>query len=72
MANLQLRVNKPDDAVKIAQRCTEIAPDYPDGYMLLGLAQIQTKKKPEGLANLQKAKDLGSQQAQALIDKYSK
>ena len=72
MANLQLRVNKPDDALKIAQRCTEIAPDYPDGYMLLGLAQIQTKKKPEGLANLQKAKDLGSQQAQALIDKYSK
>lgn len=40
--------------------------------MLLGLAQIQTKKKPEGLANLQKAKDLGNQQAQALIDKYSK
>ena len=72
MANLQLRVNKPEDAVKTAQRCTEIAPDYPEGHLLLGLAQIQTKKKAEGLANLQKAKDLGSEQAQSLIDKYSK
>ena len=72
MANLQLRVKKPEDAIKTAQRCTEIAPEYADGYLLLGLAQIQTKKKTEGLANLQKAKDMGSEQAQPLIDKYSK
>ena len=72
MANLQLRVKKPEDAIKTAQRCTEIAPEYADGYLLLGLAQIQTKNKTEGLANLQKAKDMGSEQAQPLIDKYSK
>ena len=72
MANLQLRINKPEDALKTAKRCTEIAPDYPEGHLLLGLAQIQTKKKAEGLANLQKAKELGSEQAQSLIDKYSK
>ena len=70
MANVQLRVNKAEDAIKTAKRCTEIAPDYAEGYLLLGLAQVQTKQKQEGLANLQKAKDLGSEQAQSLIEKY--
>ena len=72
MANVQLRVNKPEDAIKTAKRCIEIAPEYSEGYLILGLAQLQTKQKQEGLANLQKAKELGNQQAQSLIDKYSK
>lgn len=72
MANLQIRVNKPEDAARTAQRCTEIAPEYAEGYLLLGLAQVQSQKKTEGLANLQKAKELGSEQAQPLIDKYEK
>ena len=72
MANVQLRVNKPEDAIKTAKRCIEIAPEYSEGYLILGLAQLQTKQKQEGLANLQKAKDLGNQQAQSLIDKYGK
>ena len=72
MANVQLRVNKPEDAIKTAKRCIEIAPEYSEGYLILGLAQLQTKQKQEGLANLQKAKDLGNEQAQSLIDKYGK
>ena len=72
MANVQLRVNKPEDAIKTAKRCIEIAPEYSEGYLILGLAQLQTKQKQEGLANLQKAKDLGNGQAQSLIDKYGK
>lgn len=72
MANVQLRVNKPEDAIKTAKRCIEIAPEYSEGYLILGLAQVQTKQKQEGLANLQKAKELGNEQAQSLIEKYSK
>ena len=72
MANVQLRVNKPEDAIKTARRCVEIAPEYSEGYLLLGLSQIQNKQKAEGLANLKKALDLGNEQAQSLIDKYSK
>ncbi|MBR3496154.1 MAG: tetratricopeptide repeat protein [Prevotella sp.] len=72
MANVQLRVNKPEDAIKTAKRCIEIAPEYSEGYLILGLAQLQTKQKQEGLANLQKAKELGNEQAQSLIDKYGK
>lgn len=72
MASLQLRVNKAEQAIKTAERCTEIAPEYGDGFLLLGLAQVRTGQKAAGLANMQKAKDLGNEQAQSLIDKYSK
>jgi len=70
LANMQLRVNQPDKAQQVAERCTAIAPEYADGYLLLGLSQIQQKNKKAGLANLEKARSMGSEQAQALIDKY--
>lgn len=72
MASLQLRVNLFDDAIGTANRCIKLAPDYSDGYLLLGLAQIQKGDKSPGLANLEKAKQLGNPQAQQFIDKYSK
>lgn len=72
MASLQLRVNLHDDAIKTAQRCIELAPEYSDGYLILGLAQISKGDKNTGMANLDKAKQLGNPQAQPLIDKYSK
>lgn len=72
MASLQLRVNLHDDAIKTAQRCIELAPEYSDGYLILGLAQISKGDKNAGMANLDKAKQLGNPQAQPLIDKYSK
>ncbi len=71
-ASLELRVNMIDDALKTATRCVELAPEYADGYMILGLAQINKGNKTEGLANLEKAKQLGHVQAQEMIDKYSK
>lgn len=70
MASLELRVNQPDNAVKAARRCTKLAPQYPDGYLLLGLAQIQNKQKTDGLANLNKAKELGDSRAEQYIQKY--
>lgn len=71
-ASLELRVKMVDDAIKTASRCIELAPEYADGYLLLGLAQITKGNKTEGLANLEKAKQLGHIQAQEMIDKYSK
>ena len=71
MASLQLRGNLADDALKTASRCVEIAPDYPEGYLLLGLAQIAKDDKPGGLANLKKADELGNTQAKQFIEKYS-
>lgn len=69
-ANLLLRVNQLDAAITVAEQCIGLEPEYSDGYLVLGLAQIQNKRKPEGLRNLERARDLGNPQAQPLIDKY--
>lgn len=71
-ASLLLRVNKIEDAIANAEQSIKVAPDYAEGYTLIGIGQIRLGKKKEGLENLKKAKELGSEQAQALIDKYSK
>lgn len=68
-ASLDLRVNRLDEAVSTATQCTKIAPEYAEGYLLLGLAQIEKKQKVEGLQNLEKAKSLGDPRAQGYIDK---
>ena len=72
MASLQLRVNLTDDAIMTANKCIELAPEYSDGYLILGLAQIGKDDMTTGLANLEKAKQLGNAQAQSFIDKYTK
>lgn len=71
-ASLELRVNMMDDAIKTATKCIELAPEYADGYLILGLAQINKGDKTNGMSNLEKAKELGHVQAQAMIEKYSK
>lgn len=71
-ASLELRVNMVDNALVSAQRCIELAPEYSDGYLLLGLAQVQKGNKKEGIENMKKAHELGNVQAQTFIDKYSK
>ncbi len=70
-ASLELKVNILEAAITTASKCVEIAPEYSTGYLLLGLAQIRNGSKEEGLANLEKARDLGDEQAQPMIDKYS-
>ncbi len=69
-ANLMLRVNMLDDALKSAIKCTTMAPEYSEGYLVLGIIQIKKENKVDGLQNLQKAKSLGNNQADALIQKY--
>lgn len=71
LASLQLRVNLIEDAIKTATRCVEIAQDYSDGYLILGLAQISKGNKTDGLTNLKQAEKLGNPQAKQLIEKYS-
>ena len=53
-----------------ANRCVALAPDYEEGYLLKGAALMQLGKKKEGKAALEKAKEMGSEQAQGLLDKY--
>lgn len=38
-ASLDLRVKRYDEGISAATHCTELAPEYADGYLLLGLLQ---------------------------------
>lgn len=69
-ASLLLRVNKKEEALETAEYCVAMDPEYSDGYLIKGLAQIQLGNKKEGLETLAKAKELGNDQAEGLIEKY--
>ena len=71
-ASLELRVGMYDEAGETANEIKVIEPDNSDGYLFLGLSQCMKGKKKEGLVNLEKAKELGYPQADALIEKYAK
>ena len=68
MASLSLRVKRLEDAEKAAQRCTELAPEYADGHLLLGISQLELGKKETARLSLLKAKELGDKRA----DEYLK
>lgn len=69
-ASLDLRVKRYDEGIKAAQACIEIAPEYADGYLLLGILQAETGKKEEAKQNLLKAKELGDTRVDDYIKKY--
>lgn len=69
-ASLQIRVGLYKDALTTAQECINLDANNSDGYLFLGLAQCLTGNKTDGISNLQKAKELGDTQAEALIEKY--
>lgn len=71
-ASVELRVGMLDEAIASAQEAIRLAPEQADGHLLLGLGLCAKNQKQEGLQHLQKAKELGHEQAQSLIDKYSK
>lgn len=71
-ASLQVRVSMHKEAIETAQQLIRLSPELSDGYLFLGLAQCLTNQKAEGAKNLQKAKEMGNEQAQSLIDKYAK
>ena len=71
-SSLETRVGMYDEAIISARECIRLAPNDSDGYLLLGVALCQKGNKKDGLPQLQKAKELGNEQADALIAKYSK
>ena len=43
-----------------------------DAYRIMGFAQIQKGEKEAALKNLQRAKELGDESAEEIIEKYLK
>lgn len=70
-ASLEIRLSLFDEAEATAKRCIETDPELSDGYLFLGLAMCINGDKTDGMKQLQKAKELGNPQAQALIEKYA-
>ncbi len=68
-ASLDLRVKRIDEGISAASHCIELAPEYADGYLLLGLLQKEKNLKAEALKNLEKAKELGDPRAEEYIKK---
>lgn len=69
---VHMRVNQIDEAIKALQQALTLDSQSAAAYRMLGYCQVQQNKKKEGLANLQKAKELGDTVAESLIQKYSK
>lgn len=70
IASLHLRFNQTDEAIQSAQICTQLAPEYSDGFILLGVANMVAKNKEEGIKALLKAKELGDPRADEYLKKY--
>ena len=69
-ASLSLRVNRLEEAIKAAEHCIQLDPDASEPYLILGIAQVESGKKQEGLANINKAKSMGNQQADSFLSKF--
>jgi len=69
-ASLQLRLNQNDEAIATSDRCLLLDDKYSTAYVIKGVATIQKGNKKAGLALLNTAKEMGNEQAEALIDKY--
>ena len=70
MASLQLRVNEPEDAIVTCDMCLQIEPDYPDPYIVKGIALNSLGRKDEAKAAFIKAKELGDERGEEMLKKY--
>lgn len=68
--SLLLRLKEPKLALASAEQGIALEPDYSDAFLVKGLAQIQLGDKKAGLETLAKARDMGNEQAPALLEKY--
>ena len=68
--SLLLRLNKLDAAMSAAQQAIQLDAAQPDAYLILGIAQCESKQKEAGIKNIQKAKELGNTQADMFLQKY--
>jgi tetratricopeptide (TPR) repeat protein len=70
LASLQLHVGDFEKAAQAADLCIKVAPNYTDAYLIRGIALVKSNHKEDGMASLEKAKELGDTRAQGFIDKY--
>ncbi len=70
LAAVHITVGQYEEAVSVLDEAMKRNPNYADLYRLKGLALLQLKKKKEARPLLDKAKELGDVNVDALIEKY--
>ena len=69
---VHLRVNQLDEAIAVFEKALSMNDKYAAAYRMLGYCQALQKKNKEACANFAKAKELGDQVVDQLIEKYCK
>lgn len=69
-SNLLLRLNKFEEAILAAKQAIALKDDYAEAYLVLGIAQCKNNQKAEGIANIEKAKNLGNPQADTFLNQF--
>lgn len=69
---VNLRIARYDEAVKSLQAALAIDPKFAACYRLIGFCQLQQGKKTEACENFAKAKELGDEAVDTLIEKNCK
>ena len=71
-AVVNIRVGRNEEALKVLQDALAIDSKYAEAYRLMGIAQLQMKKKQEACQSFAKAKELGDPNVNGLIEKHCK
>ena len=71
-ASTYIRFNRMDEAMAAARKAIDSNPNFADSYRLLGYCQAVKGMKDEAIKNLTKAKELGDDKAEGIIEKYCK
>ena len=69
-ASTCIRVNLLDDCIDACQKALILNPDIMDTYRILGYAQLQKGDKTTARQNIQKAIDMGDENAKTIMEKY--
>ena len=69
-SGILIRFNQQQQAIETINKAIALNPKDAGLYRMLGFCQIMLKQKKEGLTNLKKAKDMGDEVAEKLIQKY--
>lgn len=69
-ASLALQLNQLEDAIRAADKCLLFSPDAADAYLIKGIALCEQGKKADGRTAIQKAQELGNEQAASYLEKY--
>ena len=72
LAVVNIRVGRNEEALKVLQDALAIDSKYAEAYRLMGIAQLQMKKKQEACQSFAKAKELGDPNVDGLIEKHCK